>query len=453
MKTDKYFNATYSLLIGATLLFLGIVTLVGRSSLYINVINVFIIAIFILSIKQLINSFIGRKKSKKVNFVRSVINIVLCIIFALFKNIPLSILPLMFGLYLGLNSAVKYVNGYIYIKNKIPGYLGDIVFGTVYLVVALIIILAPIRNLDIVLIIISIYFILLGANFILDFITFLIPIHVKNKFRRRIRISLPAIIEAIIPFTVLKEINYSLNKEDYDGDFVFEEKQGDVEPDLEVFVHTSNRGFNRTGHVDLWYKNQVISYGSYDDSSLRFRTMIGDGVLFNCERDKYIPFCIEHSKKTLFAFGLKLTDKQKENIDKAISNIYKDLYDWESPYQIALKENEKKKKKKKINQNDYDDYASRLYQATKAKFYKFKEGKFKKYFVVGNNCCRLADYIVGKSGIDLLKMYGIITPGTYYEYLNREFKKKNSMVISRKIYNSKNVDKKTIKEIFKGFSR
>ena len=50
-------------------------------------------------------------------------------------------------------------------------------------------------------------------------------------------------------------------------------------------------------------------------------------------------------------------------------------------------------------------------------------------------------------------MTGIITPGTYYEYLNREFQKKNSMVISRKIYNNKNIDKKTVKEIFKGFSK
>ena len=40
-----------------------------------------------------------------------------------------------------------------------------------------------------------------------------------------------------------------------------------------------------------------------------------------------------------------------------------------------------------------------------------------------------------------------------YEYLNREFQKKNRMVISRKIYNNENVDKKKIKEIFKGFSK
>ena len=181
--------------------------------------------------------------------------------------------------------------------------------------------------------------------------------------------------------------------------------------------------------------------------------MIGDGVVFTTTRDKYIPFCIEHSKKTIFAFGLKLTDRQKEKINKAIDNIFKDLVEWHPPYQVALDDAKKRKLKRKVNQNKYSDYASCLYHATNAKFYKFSKGKWKKYFVVGNNCCRLADYIVGKSGIDLLKMYGVITPGAYYEYLNREFKKKNSMVISRKIYNSKNVDKKTIKEMFRGFSK
>ena len=66
----------------------------------------------------------------------------------------------------------------------------------------------------------------------------------------------------------------------------------------------------------------------------------------------------------------------------------------------------------------------------------------------------LADSIIGKSGSDLLKMSGIITPGTYYEYLNREFRKKNSMVISRTIYNAESVNKKHgVKEIFKGFSK
>ena len=448
MKTDKFFNATYSLLIGIGLVVVGILMLVGRSGLYVNIINLFILAIFFLSLKQLINYFIGKEKDKKINFIRSFSNIIFCFVCLLFKNIPLSILPIVFGIYLLLSSIIKFINGGIYLYNHAKGYVTEFFFGFIYLIVSLSIIFSPIKNLDNVLVILGVYILLLGINYLVDFIGFIMPPHVKHKVRRRVRISLPALVEAIIPYTVLSEINYLIDKDNYDN-FVFEEKKNDIEPDMEVFVHTSKRGFNRTGHVDLYYKGQVLSYGSYDDSSLKFFSMIGDGVVFTTSRDKYIPFCIEHSKKTIFAFGLKLTDKQKEKIDLAIDNIFKDLVDWESPYQVALK----KSKRKNINQNKYKDYASRLYQATNAKFYKFNRGKWKKYFVVGNNCCRLADYIVGKSGIDLLKMYGVITPGAYYEYLNREFKKKNSMVISRKIYNSKNVDKKTIKEIFKGFSR
>lgn len=447
MKSDKLFNATNSLIIGTSLFMIGILLIVGREWLYINVVNIFLIAILFFSLKKFFNYFIGKKKDKQINLTTSVLNLLFCFICSLFRNIPISILPIIFGIYLLINAIIKLINASILWKNKANGRLVETITFLIYFTVSISIIFAPIKNLSIVLLIIGIYILLLGINYIIDFISFIIPRKVKKKIKRNIRISLPAIIEAIIPFTVLSEINYLLDKENYDSYFPFEEKSVDVLPDLEIFVHTSNRGFNRMGHVDLYYNGQVISYGNYDDYSMRFFNMIGDGVLFTTDKDKYIPFCIEHSKKTLFVFGLKLTDRQKKNVDKAIHNIFDNSYTWASPYEEA------KLKNKRVKKDDYSDYASRLYQVTKAKFYKVKNGKFKNYFVLGSNCCRLADNIVGKSGIDLLKMNGVITPGTYYEYLNREFQKKNSMVISRKIYNQKNVDKKKIQEIFKGFSK
>ena len=445
IKSDKLFNATNSLIIGISLLVIGILMLVGRDWLYINFINIFLIAVLFFSIKKFFNYFIGKKKDRQINFTTSILNLLFCLICSFFRNIPLSILPIVFGVYLLLNASIKFINGLILWKNNANGKLTEFTIGLIYLVFSLSIIFSPIKNLNVVLVVIGIYVVLLGLNYIFDFITFVIPRRVKNKVKRNIRISLPAFVEAIIPFTVLNEINYLLDKENYDKPFVFEEKSEEVVPDLEVIVHTSNRGFNRMGHVDLYYDEHVISYGNYDDSSTRFFNMIGDGVIFATDKEKYIPFCIEHSKKTLFVFGLKLTNIQKKNIDKVIRKTFDNLSNWKSPYEEALT------KKKKVSMNDYRDYASRLYQATNAKFYKVKSGKFKNYFVLGTNCCRLADNIIGKSGIDLLKMNGVITPGTYYEYLNREFQKKNSMVISRKIYNQKNVDKKTVQEIFKGF--
>lgn len=447
MRSDKLFNATNSLIIGICLIILGSLMCIGKDVLYINFVNIFLIVVLFLSIKQFLNYFLGKKKDQKMNFTRSFLNLLFCLICSLFKDIPLSILPIIFGIYLLLNSIIKFINYYILFKGKANGKLTEFISGMLYLIVSIPIIFSPLKHLSAVLIIIGIYTILLGVNYIINFITFLIPKRVKNKLKRSIRISLPVFIESIIPYTVLNEINYLIDKENYDKPFVFEEKSIETEPDMEVFVHISNRGFNRMGHVDLCYDGKVISYGNYDDESIRFFTMIGDGVLFTTKKEKYIPFCIEHSKKTIFAFGLKLTDTQKKNIDQTIKKIFDNVYEWNPPYVEALS------KKKKVNMNKYRDYSSRLYQTTKAKFYKFKTGRFKKYFTLGNNCCKLADHIIGKSGIDLLKMNGIITPGAYYEYLNREFQKKNSMVISRKIYNSKNVDKKTVKEIFKGFSR
>ena len=451
MKTDKLFTATYSSLIGFGLTSLGIIILVARKFLYVNLINIFLLAVFFLSLKQFLNYFIGREKEKKTNFVRSLFNIIFCLVLSFFKNIPLSFLPIIFGIYLLLNTLAKFINCWILIFNKSRGVLVELFLGLVYFFLAIPCILTPIKNLDVVLVIIGLYILLLGISYIFDFILYILPIHFKNKVRKNIRISLPLFIEAIIPYAVLNEINYLIDKDNYN--YVEEENKknelGEKEADMEVFVHISNRGFNRMGHVDLYYDGKVITYGGYDDSSLRFFNTIGDGVLYTVDKKKYIPFCIEHSGKTIFAFGLKLTERQKKNVSKTIDEIFENLYSWESPYQVALKG----KKKKDVDQNDYKDYASRLYQATHASFYKFKKTKFKKFFVVGNNCCRLADYIIGKSGIEMLKVYGVITPGTYYEYLNREYNKSNSMVISRTIYNDKNVDKNTVKEIFKGFSK
>lgn len=84
--------------------------------------------------------------------------------------------------------------------------------------------------------------------------------------------------------------------------------------------------------------------------------------------------------------------------------------------------------------DEYNDYASVLYKSTGAKFYRFKSGKVKTYFGLNTNCVLLADSVIGHSGIDILSINGIITPGTYYEYLKNEFIKRNSIVISQNIY-------------------
>ena len=82
----------------------------------------------------------------------------------------------------------------------------------------------------------------------------------------------------------------------------------------------------------------------------------------------------------------------------------------------------------------YEDYASMLYRKTDALFYRVDKGRFKTYFVFGTNCVLWADHILGAAGLDLIRISGIITPGSYYEYLTRQYQMENTAVISYTVY-------------------
>lgn len=277
MKSDKLFNATYSLIIGLSFTLIAIIILIGKEWIYSNIIDLLILGIFFVSIKDIVNFFIGSKKKRKINFYKSVIGLTFGILFSIFKNIPLSILPIAFGIYLSLNSIIKITNVIILFENKSRGKIKGIISFLLDFIIGISCILSPLKNLRSVLIILSVYLLLLGMSYIKDFITNLLPLKVKDKIRRKTRVSLPAIVEAIIPYTVLNEINYEIDKKNMDEEFIYDEKKNDVIPDMEVLVHISNRGFNRLGHCDIVYDNKVISYGSYDKKTLKYHDLIADG--------------------------------------------------------------------------------------------------------------------------------------------------------------------------------
>lgn len=443
LKTDKFYNITTSLISGIILIIIGFCMILGQDKLYFDFIKLFMLAVLVLGFIQFIRYFFKKQKdsNKKVNFTRSIFYYLFCIVLSCFPKIPMSILPIIFAIYLICNGIVKLISHLILFYSKERGAVREFFLFLLYIGFGIPLLIFPLKNINFLLLVIGIYFLLLGLNFIIDFITDIIPKKYKNKLRRKIRITLPILLEAIIPYVVLREINYYINKDEYDKEYSHQEKDSNIKPDMEVFVHVSNRGYNRMGHVDICYNNIVYSYGQYEEKTLKFFKLIGDGILFNTPKEKYIKFCINHSYKTLFAFGLKLNDKQKKNVEIYLEKLKENTYKWEPP--ILTEEGKPE---------DFGDYASCLYKSTKADFYKFKSGKFKTYFLLGTNCVLLADSIIGKTGTEILKINGLITPGTYYEYLNREFNKKNSMVISKNIYNAESIGlKKSNLKIFKGY--
>ena len=396
----------------STLLFvLGIIILIFNVRLYKSIV---LFLLFFISIDTIKNIFIWIIKKKK-NITDLIINfltIILIIFMFTHKVVPYAIFPIITGLYICLNGIIKSISTYnLFITNS-SGKIFYLFISITFFIIGFSLILSPITHLHFILLLIGIYTILLSLNYLKDYLNDLNKREIK-KLRRKIRITLPVFIDAFIPYSTIKIHEDKFNE----NELVF--TKTNEKPDLEILIHVSLNGNGKFGHVDFLYKNIVYSYGNYDNTTYKLFDSLGDGVLFKTEKNKYIKFCIEDKEKTIFVYGIKLNDDQKKALEKTLAKIEDNLYPWNP-------------------QNNAKYYASRLNKNAKTKFYKFKKGKFKKFFLLNNNCAYFTDKIIGETGTDILKISGIITPGAYYEYLNIELKKKNSMVISRNIYNNTN---------------
>lgn len=419
----KFFSTFWVIVQALTFLAIGIL-LLNITSKFITLItyaiSVVFISIGIMGILQ--NVFLKNKDIKAINIVQNLFNIAIGIIFIYNPNLFLSIFPILFTFYIFIDALIKTVTCYIYMENKLKNRNIFLLRTFLTYVFLIILVFFPVFRNKVTYIIFGTYFISLAITYFLDALDLLIPITNKNKIKKRIRIVLPVYIAAFIPRKVLSEINKMFEiKNEYDKYIIQKEK---IFPDIEVLVHIKEGKTGSFGHVDMFIDNKVISYGSYDESSVRLKSSIGDGILFEVDKNSYLRFCNKNENKNIISFGLKITEEQKDSIRKRLEFIKKDAYEWRPLSRI-------------YDNEAYNDYASRLYNETGANFYKFKRGKFKTYFVLSTNCVQLADELLGTSGIDLLTINGLITPGTYYDYFNREFRRKNSAVVSKEIYLNK----------------
>lgn len=401
----------------------GLLVIIFNKNLFSRLVGIILLIMLISCLKDLLN-IITKKKITKLNLSRTLLNLVIVIASICYIDVPQALLIMVFSAYLVSNGIIKLFS-YVLLKlDKIKGGTNELIEGLIYTIFGLICFFSPKIHMDTILYVIGLYLILLGLSYLFDFLD------QKNVHFRRIRIPLPVFIDALIPFSVMQKLNHIAVKKDVELDL----NKPNKEVDLEIFVHVSNIGMGKLGHVDLCYKNKIISYGNYDKDSRKLREGIGSGVVFTAPKNDYIKFCVTYSEKTLFGFGIKLNKEQEKKVEKELEKIFLDLIPWQPIYVRDLNA------KKEINEEEYQDYASMLYKSTKAEFYKFKTSKLKTYFVLGNNCGTLVDKILKSSGAEVLKMYGIITPGTYYDFLEREYMKKGSNVVSKRIYDKNNIE-------------
>lgn len=335
----------------------------------------------------------------------------------------IGILVATYQLFIGLINLVTYI---LYKKDDIKPRLRLLLDGGYFTTIGVIGITFLTSRVDELMWYLGLFFFFYGLTTIRDGYYFENEVR-KNNLKRKTRVSLPLFFAAFIPLRTLRSLNNFLleNSEETATTAYNTAKKDDSEVNFEVFVHTSEEFSKSFGHVDICYRGKVLAFGHYDVLSHKLFGTIGDGVLFEVSRDEYIEFCKKEDNKTIMAFGLQLNPSQLVAIEERISELKSITYPWIP--------SDKKVVKTKYGSKE-PMYSYKLVQETDAKTFKFKESKFKTYFLFSTNCVLLADSIIGKAGTDILNPKGFISPGTYQDYLDREYEKPNSIVVSKKIY-------------------
>ncbi len=311
------------------------------------------------------------------------------------------------------------------------------------LVFGVLLVVNPSLRLPTVFTISGVYLVIYSATLLLDFISGLfLSDQIGDRIKRKVRISLPMFITAFIPSRLIDDFNRYFTVHQDEGGMMRESNRNNGEKaPLEVFIHLSDAGFGRMGHVDIRLDNTVYSYGCYDHHANRMLGMVSDGTVAVAPAEPYLRHCLTFENKVLVGFGLDITEREREVVIEQLEELKKVLVPWKSDLE--------KKRDGEAVKGDCKDAASELVKATGASIYKVKSGPFRKYFAINTNCVKLADSIIGPAGLDIMRVNAITTPGSYFSMLDEMFQRGGTVVTERTIYCDKKRGRTLAKKLAK----
>lgn len=420
----KYIGTASIALTGILYIVAGIILFV-RNDYVFSVLSYVVLAYTaVMTISGILSSF---KKFTVMKLILAFTPIALGLLLVIYPKQFSSLYAFILGGYMLLLAIIKYIDFIILRANRTKGRYKVLFDAVIITGFALPLFLNASMNINRAFLITAVFCIFYGITILGDFMDEITPIEKKDQIKKRIRVNMPVLFTSLLPKKAVSSINKLL---EVDDDGIIEEESFKVNqvPDMEVFIHVTEQGFGTIGHADVYFDGLVYCYGNYDHLSLKFFGAVGDGVLFTTNnRDRYINFCARTTGDSIFAFGLKLTESQKESVRKNIQELFTHLVPWESVlcrYELGELKSDTMP----------DDYASKLFKETGADMYKFKDTSFKAYFVATTNCVKLADRLVRATGIAAALPNGILSPGAYYDYFDRQYRMKNSIVISKQTY-------------------
>ncbi len=276
---------------------------------------------------------------------------------------------------------------------------------------------------------IGLYLILIGVTLFLDGMAQAIPDAAISRFKNPMRMAVPAYMAAFLPLRILNSLNTYL-KEQPEALLEFEAVKSEQTANILIFVHVSKLLKGTTGHVDIAIGDTIYCYGTYDRESLRLGGIVGTGVLYEVyNKEEYLNFCMHQREETIFEFGLALSEEELARVYSFLEEMKSRTKVWQCKAQRAKEQNQEVE--------SFQEPACRLAKATHTVFYKFENGSYKYYWFLGTNCVKFTDDIIRASGMPTI-FTGIMTPGTYFTFLNGAFMKGQGNVVSRRVHYAKN---------------
>lgn len=248
----------------------------------------------------------------------------------------------------------------------------------------------------------------------------------KDRSRKNYIISLPTFILFIFPNIIFKYLN-TLVREDPSKILTMQEKG--IEPDLVIYIQLRKGFVMGFGHAEMLFDGTVYSFGDFDHKSAKLGGILSDGIIAESKFGIHIKNELKDNNKLVLAYGLKLTEDQKEKVRTKLNEVMSKSYRWEP--EIKLKDGTLVI----LNPEKFVDDGRRLHQTDYCTFYKFHDGsQFKIYDGMTENCAKFVNDVVGVTGIKLIRFNGVITPGSYLAYLEELFSLDDSIVVDRRLY-------------------
>ncbi len=368
-----------------------------------------------------------RSRQPRPRIINAALSVLLGALIALFPQIIAGGFGIGFGLWALLTGGVQLAFATQLRSTGSRGFTHFLVRALISLLFGLALIINPISRLVDVKLIAGVYMLLFSLSAFIDFLDAMFKWDLANsRLLARVRVLPPVMLTSMLPVWLLDKFNRMLERNN--TDYIYEKPDSaPAKPEemsnvpLEILFHLGRNVALGYGHVDIALGNTVYSYGCYDDASSRWMGFYSDGTFMVAGLQPYLDYCRRWQRKTLVSFTMRLTVEQEMRVRIALDNILGNCTPWRPTECNSTA----------IGQSAH---ASSVFPI---RYYKVASGPFKIYSVFRTNCVAMAEILVGESGLKVLPTHGIITPGSYYAFLERQLKNPDSPVVRKTVYKIK----------------